>query len=540
MDIKMTPEGIWNEYQSLTEYLTEHDVYNVVKKNEKFYDGRQWDGAKADNIAKPTMNRLQRIGKYQIASLSSNDVGIAITPLMGGNEDKRRMKIIADEVKNIIEQAKIKEQARLMIRNAFVDGASYSLQSFDPDYETGQDSKGKIDSQLIDMTNVYFGNPYTNVLQKQPYIIIALRQFVGQVKEEAKDLGVKNIDDITPDTDDNYDEDSDGKLCTVLLKFWKQKKKQTETKVIIDDVSGEEIIVEEEKEIKTVHFCKCTKAVMLVEDTDLGYTRYPIARFGWEPRRNSYLYESPMTSNIVNQVFINKCYAYAHEYALKSAMPKIIYDEGKMDIDDFLEGSTIGVPGIDLLGKYLDFAKMPDFSNQIIQLIDQTGAEMEKNMGVNDAALGNVRPDNSSAIIALQEAAAVPLEIQRQNFYEMWEDTVRNLIDIMTCSYGVRMLMDNETGEPVMVDFNKLRGINYQLNIDVGSSAQYSEIAQMNTLNSLLQNGMIDLDTFLEVCPDKYIPQKETIKRFNEEKQQQAEQMAAMQQGANVPMGVTQ
>ena len=99
--------------------------------------------------------------------------------------------------------------------------------------------------------------------------------------------------------------------------------------------------------------------------------------------------------------------------------------------------------------------------------------------------------------------------------------------------------MDNETGEPVMVDFNKLRGINYQLNIDVGSSAQYSEIAQMNTLNSLLQSGMIDLATFLEVCPDKYIPQKETIKRFNEEKQQQAEQMAAMQ-GANVPMGVPQ
>ena len=73
--MKLTPQEIWNEYQSLTTYLTENDVYNVVKKNEKFYDGRQWDGAKADNIAKPTMNRLQRIGKYQIASLSSNDVG---------------------------------------------------------------------------------------------------------------------------------------------------------------------------------------------------------------------------------------------------------------------------------------------------------------------------------------------------------------------------------------------------------------------------------------------------------------------------------
>ena len=536
--MKLTPGEIWSEYQQLTSYLTEHDVYNIVKKNEKFYSGIQWDGANADYIAKPTMNRLQRIGKYQIASLSSNDVGVAIEPLLGGEEDSRRMKIIADEVKAVIEQAKIKENARLMVRNAFVDGASYSLQTFEPDYETGQDSKGKIENQLVDMTQVYFGNPYTNVIQKQPFIIIALRQYIGQVKEEARELGVKDLDEIVPDTDDNYDEDNEGKLCTVLLKFFKVKKKITETKRMVDDLTGEEVLIEEEKEIRTVHFTKTTRSVCLVSDTDLGYTRYPIARFGWEPRRNSYLYESPMTSNIVNQVFINKCYAYAHEYALKSAMPKIIYDQTKMDVDDFMDNSTIGVAGIDLLGKYLDFAKMPDFSNQIIQLIEQTGAEMEKNMGVNDAALGNVRPDNSSAIIALQEAAAVPLEIQRQNYYEMWEDTVRNIIDIMVSSYGQRILLDHETNEPTLVDFDKLKGINYQLNIDIGSGAQYSEIAQMNTLNSLLSNGLIDLATFLDVCPDKYIPQKETIKRANEEKMA-LQQMAAMQ-GANIPAGVTQ
>lgn len=539
MDIKLTPTEIWSEYQGLTEYLSQNDIYNIVKKNEKFYDGRQWEGVKADNIAKPTMNRLQRIGKYQIASLSSNDVGIAMTSLLGGQQDNERMKVIADEVKAVIEQAKIKEQARLMIRNGFVDGASYSLQTFDPDYETGQDSKGRIENQLVDMTNVYFGNPYSNIIQKQPYIIIALRQFVGQVKEEARELGVSNVEDITPDTDDNYDEDDSGKLCTVLLKFFKAKKKYTEIKTMTDELTGDLIDVVEEKEIKTVHFVKCTKSVCLVEDTDLGYTRYPIARFGWEPRRNSYLYESPMTANIVNQVFINKCYAYAHEYALKSAVPKIIYDQTKMDVDDFMESGTIGVAGIDMLGKYLDFAKMPDFSNQIIQLIEQTGAEMEKNMGVNDAALGNVRPDNSSAIIALQEAAAVPLEIQRQNYYEMWEDTVRNIIDIMVNSYGVRVLYDNHAEEPIVVDFNALKGINYKLNIDIGSSAQYSEIAQMNTLNGLLSNGLIDLNTFLEVCPDKYIPQKEAIKRANAERLQAQQQMAAMQ-GANVPMGVPQ
>ena len=300
-------------------------------------------------------------------------------------------------------------------------------------------------------------------------------------------------------------------------------------KTVFDEATGEEITIEEEKEVKTVHFLKCTKSVCLIPETDLGYSRYPIARFGWEDRRNSYLYDSPMTSNIVNQVFINKCYAYAHEYAMKSAIPKIVFDSTKMDYDDFMNSTAVGVPGIDMLGKYLDFTKMPDFSNQIIQLIDQTENEMEKNMGVNDAALGNVRPDNTSAIIALQEAAAVPLEIQKQNYYEMWEDLVRNIIDIMICTYGTRTL-STEEGEPVEVDFSRLKGFNYRLNIDIGSSAQYSEIAQMNTLNGLFSNGAIDLNTFLDACPDKYIPQKEKLRKYAEEMQQQKEAIQQAQQ----------
>lgn len=512
IEIKNDPASIWQEYQSLTSYLTENDIYSIVKKNEKFYDGRQWDGAKADAIAKPTMNRLQRIGKYQIATLSTNDIGISIKSQLGNEAMDRNLEIISNEVKNVIEIAKMKEQTRLMVRYGYVDGASYMLETFEPDYDTGQESKGIIESQIVDMTQVYFGNPYSAVIQKQPFIIIALRQYVKQVQDEAHELGVANWEDITSDTDDNYDEDTNGKLCTVLLKFY--RKRHT---------------ADDGREIKTIFFTKSTKDVMIVEETDLGYTRYPIARFGWENRRNSYLFDSPMTSNIVNQVFINKCYAYAHEYALKQAFPKRIYDQTKIDIQDWDASGTLGVAGIDLTGKLLDFSQMPDFSNQILNLIEQTGLEMEKNMGVNDAALGNVKPDNASAIIAMQEAATVPLEIQRQNYYEMWEDIIRNTIDIMICSYGVR-LMPVEDGEPMYVDFTLLRGLNYRLTIDIGSAAQYSEIAQMNTLSALLQSGQIDLELFAKVCPDKYLPNRTEILKYCEERKRMEQQAAMMQQ----------
>ena len=35
---------IWSEYESLVDYMTENDVYEIVKKNERFFNGRHWDG----------------------------------------------------------------------------------------------------------------------------------------------------------------------------------------------------------------------------------------------------------------------------------------------------------------------------------------------------------------------------------------------------------------------------------------------------------------------------------------------------------------
>ena len=58
--------------------------------------------------------------------------------------------------------------------------------------------------------------------------------------------------------------------------------------------------------------------------------------------------------------------------------------------------------------------------------------------------LGNVRPDNTSAIIAVQQAAAVPLELQKRAFYQFVEDYVRVMIEIMSVDYGTRIVNVDE------------------------------------------------------------------------------------------------
>ena len=519
----MKPSKIWNEYSKIQEYVRRKNLYNIVKTNEDFYDGRQWEGVKADNLPKPVINILQRVVKYMIATLSSNDVAVSITPLSSIEEDTKKMKLVSNEIEKVIEQARIKEASKLAIRNAAVDGSSFLLQMFDAEYDTGQDMKGRVDNIILDNTQVYFGNPYSNVIQKQPFIIVALRQYVDQVKQEAKSLGLSEemINEIRADddTDQANQEDSD-KLVTVLLRF---EKKEHIIKILTP-------VGEMPLKVKTVFFTKSTQNVMLKEETDLGYQRYPIACFGWDPIKNSYLYNSPMTSVIPNQIFINKCYAIAQMYGLQSAFPKIIYDRNKADINDLLNTtSPSAVANIDTLGKVLDFIKVPDFSNNIIALLQDIMQQTKECMGVNDASLGNVKPDNTSAIVALQEASNVPLEIQRQAFFHMWEDVVRNILDIMTNDYGVRKSL-TEDGEIAEIDFSMLRNINYELNVDIGTGAQFSEIAQIQTLDKLFQSQIIDAQTYIDAIPAKYVPVKNKILAKLKEQEEQMEQMKQMEQ----------
>lgn len=528
--MKITPTEIWAEYQKGVDYLYNLDnFFEKIRINEHFWDGKQWIGLETKTMPTPVFNVLQRAGKFMVSTIGSNDIAVNIVPFTEVEDDIERMEPVSKEIEHIIEVARMKEASKMVIRNAFVDGCGYMMQMFDPDIETGQLVKGAIKNQLVDCTNVFFGNPFSNDLQGQPYIIVALRQDVTQVRQEALEMGVSkdNVMLITPDNEGlHVNEEIATNLVTVLFKFYKKKVEYEESVTDVDPITGELRTFTEKKYKTTVWFTKTTRNTVIKEPTDLGYKRYPLACFGWDVIKNSYMYSSPMTSVIQNQVFINKCFAIAQMYGLQSAFPKIIFDKNKVQIDEFLNGfSPQAVAGIDIAGKFIDFIKIPDFSNNIIELAKETIAQTKDMLGVTDASLGNVKPDNTSAIIALQESSAVPLEIQKQNFYSFWEDVVRNIIDIVSNDYGVRQVMtaDNQLAT---IDFSMLKNLNYNLNVEIGNGAQFSEIAQMQTLDKLVQAGYIGPDVYIDVVPSKYIPQKSKLLRSYQERMAQMQAMA--------------
>jgi hypothetical protein len=86
-------------------------------------------------------------------------------------------------------------------------------------------------------------------------------------------------------------------------------------------------------------------------------------------------------------------------------------------------------------------------------------------------------------------------------------------------------------------DFSQLKGIKFQLKVDVGPSSYWSEITAMQTLDNLLQGSKIDFIQYLERVPDGMIPKKDDL--IEEIKQTMAQQGPPMPQPPTATMKFT-
>ena len=515
MKKKQTASSIWQEYQKGVTYNTRMQIYDTVKKNENFYIGKQWEGLRAPDLAKPVINVLKRVVSYFISMIVSDDVGATFTPFQKSDRLEREAKILSDQVEQVIEQANVKALSREALRDAAVDGDGCLYFYFDPDAESGQEARGRICAELLPNTSVYFGNPYDAQVQAQPYIILAMRKTLEAVREEARELGVSKAETaaIVPDEDRNRYDPSGGEddaLVTVLLKFWRQ--------------DGE------------IWAAKATHDVMLREPWSTGYTRYPLALLPWEKMKNAYHGVSAISAMIPNQIAINQLFAMAIHHVKTMAFPKVIYDASKIPNWSNKVGQAIGTIGNPNDAVATGF-RAPDMSAQVLELIERLTQKTLEFMGASDAALGNVQPNNTSAIIATQKASAMPLELQRLAFYRFTEEYVRIIVDMIREDYGLRRVNVTEDGvdRSVLFDFSEISDANLSMQVDVGAATYWSELMQIQTMDNLFTKGIItDAITYLEGVPDRYIRGKGKILDKLREAQQQAE---AQQNQPALPQG---
>ena len=265
---------------------------------------------------------------------------------------------------------------------------------------------------------------------------------------------------------------------------------------------------------------------MVREAWNLNIRRYPITWLNWDYIQDCYHGQALITGLIPNQQFVNKAYAMAMVSLMMSAFPKIVYDRNRVTKWTNQVGAQIGVNGdVTNIARVLEPAQI---SPQVAQFIASAIEHTQSFTGATAAALGNTRPDNTSAIIALQRAASIPSELTKQNLYQSIEDLGRIYMEFMAFYYGSRTVdVPAETVMPAEIlqfagvpqtqtmqvdfDFGVLKDTPMFIKLDVGASAYWSEIASMQTLDNLLQLGQIDIVDYLERIPDGYISKRQEL-----------------------------
>jgi hypothetical protein len=508
-----TAEEIWKKYESGLDFNRKINLDKTVEDNENFFIGKQWEGVKSNGLPTPVFNFLKRDVLFCVASNTSDNIKLSASMLpaaQGRAEKEFLVDVVNAQFDALFEQNKIPVRIREFMRNAAVDGDGAMYVYWDADVETGQDSKGAIRTEIIENTRVVFGNPNERRVQNQPWIILVRRLRVYDIKERARENGGET-DGIAPDSDDTnslFDSYTDDKATMLLF-------------------------LRRDKETKNIFATEATRHAIVRKEWDLGITHYPLIWMNWDYVQDSYHGQAMITGLLNNQQFVNKMFAMVMVSQMHTAFPRTVYDKSRIRKWTNQIGAAIGIEGGDTksVATILEPAQIsPQVSQVISSVVDYT----QSCLGATSAALGDTRPDNTSAIIALQRASSVPMELTKQNMYDAIEDLGLIFLDFMGAYYGQRyidMTVDSvppnmlpeevrnfaqaglapDMTIPVPFDFAQLKNVPMQLKLDVGASSYWSEIASLQTLDNLLMQNKIDVVQYLERVPDGFIPKRQEL-----------------------------
>lgn len=509
-----TSEEIFKKYEKAYAFNQQIGLYDQVYVNENFYIGNQWEGIDDGGLPTPTLNIFKRDVNFQVATITSDNLTIRAVPMPSSSsvpmeELETIAEIVSHQFASIIKRNRIVKLNREFLRNAAVTGDGCMHFYFDPSIENGQDVKGEIVAEIIDNLRVLFGNPNSRDVQSQPYIILSRREIVDEVRWKAENLKeagmckIEDVDSIKADSEkfqNKYDSYTDDKV-TVLTYYFRNR------------------------DTKTIWCAEATEAGMLREPYDTEYTLYPLVWLNWDYIRDCYHGQAMVTGLLPNQKFINKMVALVGISLLTTAFPKVIFDSTKIRKWDGGVGTAIGIQGnVDGCAKILEGASV---SPQIAQFIELVYDKTNSLLGATDVAMGDSRPDNTSAIVALQRAANTPMEMTKQNDHQCLTDAGSIWLDMMSVKYGVRYVsvdlpMDKPGEQPLgmelgtqtftqQFDFSRLKDLRLSIEQETGGSSYWSEMASMQTMDNLLINGLITPEQYIERLPVGYITKKQEL-----------------------------
>ena len=497
----------WQQYENGKEYKRRIGLYENVRRNERYYRGDQWYGAGGD-LPRPIFNIVRRIIDYLIGTTVSGSISVRYTDESLPYAER---KSDAEAIKNGIEI--LNGNAAYRWENEQMDSTVYSLMldaaisgdgvlycSWDPTKRSSPLGMGDIRTQTLDNVNLFVADVNRADIQSQDYIILSGRQSVESLRREAKSFGADEADirRIVPDAEvDSGSGDlseielvgDDEEKTTYLIKFWRE-----DGRVCFE---------------KSTRFC-------VINRQKTALRLYPVAYFNWLPTKNSFHGTSPITGLIPNQKFINRAYAMVMKHMTDTAFSKVVYDKTKIPEWSNEVGEAIAAVGGGNISDAVSVVGVGELQSGYLELISNAIADTKEMMGATETALGNVDPTNTSAILAMQEAARIPLAQLRTSFRRCLEDLAAIWADMLcVCFADGRRIPALIGGElcAKSADFGKLHGALIRAHVEVGNVQDYSLATMQGVLDRLLTGGYISASDYLHMLPTGLTVKRDELER---------------------------
>lgn len=528
------PKDVWNMYSNAQSFNQQMSLDRRLKVCRNFYDGKQWDGIPDNGMPQPVINFVARTLNFTVSNMASDKVTGTVSPL-GHAQNKDNIDQVVSVINNAFEQISEFNDIPHLIRefylNSAVDGNGCLYTYWDSDINTGQSSKGMPRIEVVDCNRIMFGNPSSKIVETQPWIMMIKRLPLREVKIKAWENEMPDWDTIKADgADDDAVDDSKyvDDLCTVITIFYR------------------------EYGSKKIWTYECTETNTIKEATCMDITRYPFVWLGWRAMRDTYRGTSAVEGLAQSQMIVNQIASIGTTIVKKVGFPVRVIDKTRIKKLTDKPNGVIEATG-DVTGAIttVQGAALPPESYNFMQLIMKMSMET---LGATEVAVGDTRPDNTSAILAVTRASVTPQEGVKHD----GEDCVKNLYRILF-SFIVNYFGKRDVWLPLResemkqiqdlqargwafdvpdrmrykdFDFSEIKDSEFDIKTNIGQSSYYQQMQSETIAEELLRLKAIRPSEFLDCLKTDSLPNMEKLRQKLEQREQQEDKMNGMMGGS--------
>lgn len=501
--MKQNKTMAWQEYEAGKEYKRRIGLYERVRKNERFYRGDQWYGTDS-NLPRPVFNLIRRITDYLVCAIVPGDINI--------HYDDDRLPYLENEIL----RQRVHEGIEILNRNASYRWKRNGMQSlvhqallnaaisgdgvfycwWNHEKRNGHPFTGDVQTDLIDSTDLFVADVNSTDLQSQEYILLSGRATVASLRREAIQAGMSEAD-AKAIVGDGEAEFTSGDLASFEL----------------EGAEKATFLIRFSRENGEVIFEKSTKDTV-IKRVRTGLRYYPVAYFNWHPAKGSFHGSAPVSDMIANQTYINTAYAMVMKHMYDTAFSKVVYDKSRIPEWSNEVGEAIAAMGggnvadaVSVVG----VGKMQEGYPELIENVIETTKNM---MGATEAAMGDAAANNTSAILVLQEASKLALQLVASNLRRCIGELATIWAD-MLCAYSpLERALPVELEGDVLAqkpDYRLLREELLHATATVSNVTTYTPAATVALLDKLLANGHLSVESYLELLPAGAVQDREKI-----------------------------